>query len=59
MSLPRSGASHEVAEEEGYNPDPDRLYIDPQKSDSRWPCQACGKVFEDIHQFRFEKTEMR
>ena len=30
----------------------DRVYLDPRKGGGDWPCQACGKVFGDIHQFR-------
>ena len=31
----------------------DRVYLDPRKGGGDWPCQACGKVFADIRQFRF------
>ena len=60
----RSGAADEAAVGEGddrvgHKPPHapgehrDRVYLDPRKGGGDWPCQACGKVFGDIHQFRF------
>ena len=57
----RSGAADEAAVGEGGDraggqPGDhrhDRVYLDPRKGGGGdWPCQACGKVFGDIHQFR-------